>query len=418
MTATSSRPLWRDRDFLPFWIGQTISLFGSQITAVALPLTATLVLSADAAQLGVLRALQLVALLPVGLLAGVLADRVRRRTLLICADLGRGLLLATIPCAWWLGVLGLPQLYLVGLLTGALRMVFSAAYSAYLPSLVARGRLIEGNSRLGLSASLSEVAGPGVAGVLVAAATAPIAIVIDALSYLASVLSLLLIRRQETPPRSVREPVGLWADMREEVVLLWRHPEIRAITGYSTIVNFFFQAVHTIFVLFAIDQLGLTPVLFGAILMGSSAGAVLGALLVLPLTRRIGPGRALVVASACYGVGAAIIPVASGPVWQSTAILLLAWGIIGVGNGLSNIVAASLKQLLLPSRVLARVSASGTAIGWGAAPLGALLGGLLAEVVGLRLVLLVAAVGVFGGMLWLLCSPLRAMREQPQGADE
>jgi hypothetical protein len=160
VAVTPARPLWRERDFLSFWVGQTVSLFGSPITAVALSLTATLVLGADAAQLGLLRALQLVALLPVGLLAGVLADRVRRRMLLIWADLGRGLLLASIPCAWWFGLLGLPQLYLVGLLTGALRMVFSAAYSAYLPSLVARERLIEGNSRLGLSSSLSEVAGP------------------------------------------------------------------------------------------------------------------------------------------------------------------------------------------------------------------------------------------------------------------
>jgi MFS family permease len=365
-----------------------------------------------------LRALQLVALLPIGLVAGVVADRVRRRTLLIWADLGRGMLLASVLCAWWLGVLGLPQLYLVGLLTGALRMVFAAAYSAYLPSLVARDRLIEGNSRLGLSASLSEVAGPGVAGVLVAAATAPFALVLDALSYLASVLSLLLIRRPEAPPRAARDSPGLWADARGGIVLLWRHPTIRAITGYSTIVNFFFQAIHTIFVLFAIDLLGLSPALYGAILMGSSVGAVLGALWVLPLTRRIGPGPALVVAAACYGVGAALIPVASGPVWRNTGILLLAWSIIGIGNGLSNIVSVSIKQLILPSHLLARVSASGTAIGWGAAPLGALLGGLLAEVIGLRVVLLGAAIGAFGGMIWLLCSPLRTMREQPQEGDE
>ena len=414
MTGWGGARLWHNRAFLMLWVGQTVSLLGSQVTALALPLTAVLVLHADAAQLGLLGALQTAPFLPAGLAAGVLADRVRRRPVLVAADTARAFLLASIPLAWSLGALHLRQLYVVGLLAGTLRMFFNVAYSAYLPSLVARERLVEGNSKLGLSASVAEVAGPGLAGALVALATAPVAIVVDAASFLASALSLALIRTPEAAPRAPDERSGVWRELREGLALIWRHASLRAITGYSLLMNLFFQAIQAIFVLYVARDLRLSPALFGVILMASSVGSLLGALLVPVLTRRIGPGPALLVGAGCYGVGALAIPLATRPPLQALGVLLPAWGLIGVGNGLSNIVSVSLKQLMIPDRLLGRASASGMAVGWGAAPLGALLGGALGQALGLRAALLLAALGTLSGVLWLACSPLRTLREPPQ----
>ena len=445
MTGSGGARLWHNRAFLMLWVGQTVSLLGSQVTALALPLTAVLVLHADAAQLGLLGALQTAPFLPAGLAAGVLADRVRRRPVLVAADTARAFLLASIPLAWSLGALHLPQLYVVALLAGTLRMFFNVAYSAYLPSLVARERLVEGNSKLGLSASIAEVAGPGLAGALVALATAPVAIVVDAASFLASALSLALIRTPEAPARArsaergtrnyegmgprcavPRVPVprsalraprlgaGVWRELREGLVLIWRQASLRAITGYSLLMNLFFQAIQAIFVLYVTRDLRLSPALFGVILMASSVGSLLGALLVPVLTRRIGPGPALLAGAGCYGVGALAIPLATRPPLQALGVLLPAWGLIGVGNGLSNIISVSLKQLMIPDRLLGRASASGMAVGWGAAPLGALLGGALGQALGLRAALLLAALGTLSGVLWLACSPLRTLREPPQ----
>jgi Na+/melibiose symporter-like transporter len=414
MTGSGGARLWHNRAFLMLWVGQTVSLLGSQVTALALPLTAVLVLRADAAQLGLLGALQTAPFLPAGLAAGVLADRVRRRPVLVAADTARAFLLASIPLAWSLGALHLPQLYVVALLAGTLRMFFNVAYSAYLPSLVARERLVEGNSKLGLSASVAEVAGPGLAGALVALATAPVAIVVDAASFLVSALSLGLIRTPEAPPRAPDERAGVWRELREGLAVIWRHVSLRAITGYSLLMNLFFQAIHAIFVLYVTRDLGLSPALFGVILMASSVGSLLGALLVPVLTRLIGPGPALLAGAGCYGVGALAIPLATRPPLQALGVLLPAWGLIGVGNGLSNIVSVSLKQLMIPDRLLGRASASGMAVGWGAAPLGALLGGALGQGLGLRAALLLAALGTLSGVLWLACSPLRTLREPPQ----
>ena len=409
--------LWRNPAFLLLWLGQTVSLFGSQVTAVALPLTATLALGAGAAELGVLGALQTAPFLVVGLAAGVLVDRARRRPLLVAVDLGRALLLGSIPLAWALGGLGLGQLYAVGLFAGALRIVFSVAYSAYLPTVVARAQLVEGNSKLGVSAATAEVAGPGLGGALVALVTAPVAIAVDAASYLVSALSLALIREPEAPPGRPAGRPRLWAEAREGLAVVWRQPALRALAGYSALMNFFFQAIHAIFVLFVTGTLGLSPALFGAILTGSSAGGVLGALLVPGLTRRFGPGPALLVAAGCYGAGALTIPLAAGGPWRAAGTLLAAWGLIGVGNGLSNIVGVSLRQLLTPDHLLGRVSASGMAVGWSAAPLGALLGGMLGQSVGLRAALLLAALGTLTGVLWLACSPVRTLREPPPPVD-
>ncbi len=406
-----ARP-WRTPDFLKLWLGQTVSLFGSQVTLLALPLTAALALHAGAVELGALRALQTLPFLLFGLGAGVLVDRVRRRPVLVAADLGRALLLGTIPLAWALGRLDLRQLFLVAPLVGTLRLGFNVAYSAYLPALLPRGELLEGNSRLGLSAAVAETAGPGLAGALVALVAAPLAIAVDATSFLVSALSVGLIRAPEPMPER-RDGKRLWPELREGVLVITGHPILRTSAVSSALLNLFFQGVHAIFVLFATVELGLSPALFGAILTASSLGSLLGAFLVPPLTRHLGPGPALLIATGCYAGGALIIPLATGARWQATGTLLAAWGLIGVGNGLGNIVVTSLNQLLVPTHLLGRVTATSMTIGWGAAPLGALLGGIAGQTLGLRPTLTLAALGILATFLWLLNSPLRALREQP-----
>ena len=412
MSADTPTPLWRDPDFRKLWFGQSVSLLGSQVTTLALPLTAALVLQAGAAELGALRALQTLPFLLLGLGAGVLIDRARRRPILIAADLGRAVLLGTIPLAWALGLLDLRQLFVVAPLVGMLRLAYNVAYNAYLPTLLTRERIVEGNSRLGLSAAVAETAGPGLAGTLLALVAAPLAITADAASFLLSALAIAAIRAPESPP--ARGAKGRpWPELREGLLTLGCQPILRATAAYSALMNLFFQAIQAIFVLFATAELGLSPVLFGAILTASSFGGLLGALLVPPLTRRGGPGPALLAAAACYAIGALAIPMATGARWQVTGILLMAWGVIGVGNGIGNIVSASLTQLLVPARLLGRVNATQATIGWGAAPLGALLGGIAGQGLGLRPTLLLAALGVLGTALWLGTSPLRALREQP-----
>lgn len=406
-----ARP-WHNSDFRKLWLGQTISLLGSQVTLLALPLTATLVLHAEAAQLGLLRALQTLPFLLLGLGAGVLVDRTRRRPLLIAADLGRALLLGTIPLAWALGRLEVRQLLVVAPLVGTLRLGFNVAYSAYLPALLPREQLVEGNSKLGLSAAVAETAGPGLGGTLVALIAAPLAIAADAVSFLVSALCVILIRAPEPPPTHQDEKRP-WLEMREGLLAIGRQPILRTTTLAAALLNFFFQAIHAIFVLFATVELGLPPALFGAILTASSLGSLLGAFFVPILTRHPGPGPALLIATGCYALGALAIPLAAGGRWQATGTLLAAWGLIGIGNGLGNIVGTSVTQLLAPTRLLGRVTATSMAIGWGAAPLGALLGGLAGQSLGLRPTLLVAACGILGTLLWLVTTPLRALREQP-----
>jgi MFS family permease len=417
VSPTAPRKLWHNPTFLKLWAGQTISLLGSQVTLVALPLTAALVLHADAAQLGVLRALQTLPFLLLGLGAGVLTDRFQRRPLLIGADLGRALLLGLIPLAWALGRLDLRQLFVIAPLLGTLRLGFNVAYSPYRAALFPREQIVEGNSTLAASASVAEVAGPGLAGLLVGLATAPIAIIVDAASFLISALSLALIRAPESSPARQADR-RVWPEMREGLVLIWHQPILRTTAGTSALLNFFFQAIHAIFVLFVTVGLGLSPALYGVILMASSVGSLLSALLVPALTRYLGPGPTLLIAAGSYALGALIIPLATGAPWQSFSILVAAWGVIGIGNGLGNIVSTSLTQLLVPARLLGRVTATSMTIGWGASPLGAFLGGILGQALGLRPTLLIAALGILGTLLWLLSSPLRGLHEEPEALQE
>src|SRR5690349_3562034 len=221
--------LWNNPDFVKLWLGQTVSQFGSGITGIALPLTAVLLLAATPAQMGILGALDGIAVLVIGLLAGVWVDRVRRRPLMIATDLGRAFILSTIPLAALLGVLHIWQLYIVAAFAGILTVIFTVASPAYLPSLIPQDSLIEGNSKLGISDALAEIGGPAVAGPLVQLLTAPFAILFDAFSFLFSACCLALIRKPEPHPATSELKTSIWSDLIEGLRLVFKNPLLRSL---------------------------------------------------------------------------------------------------------------------------------------------------------------------------------------------
>ena len=413
--AQAPQGLWRHPDFLRLWAGQTISQFGSQVTLLALPLTAALALGATPAEMGILAALQSAPFLLVGLLAGVWVDRLPRRPVLIVADLGRAALLGSLPAAAFLDRLGMPQLYLVAFATGLLSVFFDVAYGAYLPALVREDALVDSNSKLELTNSAARVAGPGLTGVLVQVLTAPIALLVDAVSFLLSALSLALIRATEPPPAPRAGRPSLRAEVGTGLRLVFGNPLLRAIAGCTATANLAWNVIFAVFILYATRQLGLTPALLGLIAAAGNVGFLVGAGLAGPLARRLGLGPTLVAMPVLGSLGALLIGAAGGSRPVAAACLIGAQFLFGFGGVIYNINQVSLRQALTPDRLRGRMTATMRFLVWGTIPLGALLGGLLGERLGLRPTLLVGALGTLTAFLWVACSPVRALRAQPTG---
>src|SRR6266571_4222971 len=275
MPGFAFRGLWRHPDFVRLWAGQTISQFGTQISQLAIPLTAALVLNASPFEMGLLGAFEFAPFLLLSLFAGVWVDRTARRPVLIVADVGRALLLGSIPAAAFLGILHIEQLYVVGLLTGVLTVFFDVAYQSYLPVLVSREHLVEGNSKLEVSNSVAQIAGPGVAGALVQLITAPLAVLVDALSFIASVISLLLIHAPEpAPERHAGSSSSMWSELREGLGVVLDNPLLRSIAGCTGTSNLFGNALQALFVLYLTRDLGLPPAVIGLIYAVAGPGAL------------------------------------------------------------------------------------------------------------------------------------------------
>jgi MFS family permease len=406
--------LWRNGEFVKLWTGQTISQFGTQVSALAIPLTAALVLNASPAQMGLLSALEFAPFLLLSLFAGVWVDRVRRRPILIVADIGRALLLGSIPLAAVLGMLGIEQLYVVGLLSGVLTVFFDVAYQSYLPVLVSREHLVEGNSKLEVSRSVAQIAGPGVAGALVQVATAPIAVALDALSYVASVISLLFIHTPEpTPIPHEGRDSRMWAQLREGLGVVVRNPLLRSIAGCTATSNLFTNAVMAIYVLYVTRELGLQPAVIGLILAVGGPGALLGALLAGPLARRFGLGTTIIGSIFIGGLSNLFIPLAGGPPAVTTAMLMIPAFVGGMTSPIYNINQVSLRQAITPDHVQGRMNASMRFIVWGTIPIGALLGGAVAQIIGLWATIVVMVLGGLLAPAWVAFSPVRQLRSQP-----
>jgi MFS family permease len=411
--------LWRHADFVKLWAGQTISLIGSRITFLALPLTAVLVLEATPAQMGILTAMEMLPALLLGLVAGAWIDRQRRRPILIATDIGRAGLLLFIPLAALVGFLQIWQLYLVGFLVGALGLLFGIAYSAYLPSLIGRGRLVEGNSKLAISRSAAEIAGPGLAGGLVQILTAPVAILVDAISFLLSALCLGLIRTPEPAPKPAEEQQSLWLDIREGLRLVAGNSSLRAMAGSAATINFFNSVFEAVWLIYLARRLAIEPGWLGLLASGGGIGFLLGALLPGRVTRRFGLGPALIIGILFTGLSDLLTPLAGGPLPVVLLILLTGQFCFGVGLTIYQVAHSSLLQMLTPDHLLGRMSATMGVLAWGIVPVGALLGGLMGETLGLRPTLVIAALGELAALTWLLLSPVRLLREAAvQGVQE
>src|SRR5919201_3576625 len=399
--------LWRHGDFMKLWTGQTISEFGTQVSQLAIPLVAVVALKASAFEVASLGTVQFLPFILFTLPAGVWVDRLSRRMVLIVGDLGRALLLATIPIAYLMDNLTLGQLYVVGFLVGILTVFFDVAYQAYLPSLVDKEQLVEGNAKLQTTVSGAWIAGPGLAGALIGAITAPYAILVDAVSFVVSGGFTGAIRKRErqrtTSQAKPRMRTELWEGLR--YVLGHRLLRPQAIsTGVS---NFFSNVAFAIFVVYAVRSLHLSAVLIGVAFMGFGIGWLFGSLSATRLGTRLGVGRATMLGAALSGPGTLLVAVAPR---AFPLPLIIAGRIIGgFGAVVYNIQQVSLRQTITPERLQGRMNAVMRFLVWGTIPLGSLTGGALASTLGLRETLIVGGLGGFTSVLPTVLSPIRGL---------
>jgi MFS family permease len=397
------------RDLNLFWAGQSISLVGSQVTTLALPLTAVLALGAGAAELGFLQAARSVPFLLLALPVGIWVDRVRRRPLLIGADLGRAVAISIIPLAAALGTLRIEVLYAVALVTGGLTVIFDVAYVAVVPSLVKTLHLAAANARLLASSSVAEVSGPAVAGQLVQALGAPFAMLVDAVSFVVGGLSIALIHRPE-PPTSTGGDRAIGLEIREGLAAAFGNPYVRAIGAMAATYNMIETAILTLLIPFVIRELRFDPGALGLVLGTGAIGALLGALVAESLGRRIGVGPAIVVAMLVECC--AFVPVGSLDTGSlaTGGILAAALFANGFGLAISNVHSMTVRQTVTPPNLLGRMNAGYRFLVSGAVPLGALIGGALGEAIGLRLSVVILGLALPLSLLWIVASPLPRLR--------
>jgi MFS family permease len=396
-----------NRPFRNYWAGQTISLWGDQIALLAIPLLAVLTLHADAGQMGLLAAVEMAPSLLFAFHLGAWADRRRsRRALLIAADLGRAVLLLGIPLASVLGVLGLPLLYVLAFLTGTFGVLFMVAEQTVFTSLVRPRDYVEANSLLIGSRSVAEAGGKSLGGLLVAAVTAPVAIAIDAFSFL---LSALFVRRAEVPepPAASPDSGGLAAGAR----FIRRTPLLQASLLATATFNIFNTVFWALIVLFATQELHLGSGAIGVALGIGALGSVLGSAVAKGLAGRLGIGRLMIFAFFLAPLPLILVPLADGPPALSMALLTAAEFLSGVGVMILDVGLFSLQAALIPDQLRSRVWGAILFVNWGVRPIGAVAGGLLAGAIGLRPTMWIAAVGGLAGVLWLLPSRMSQVRD-------
>jgi predicted MFS family arabinose efflux permease len=408
-------PLLRQPEFLKLWAAQSISQIGDQITLLALPLVAVLTLDASAAQMGFLVAAELMPHLLFSLFAGVWIERSRRRRrLMIVADLGRALLLASVPLAAAFDVLSFPQLYAVGFAVGTFAVMFEISWPTLFVAVVPRRDVVDANSKMSLSRSLSYVVGPSAAGFLVQALTAPVTLLVDAFSFLGSALFLTRLRAQE--PLVEDDGNGVLRSLREGMRFVFRDELIRSNLACAATVNLFNYAFHAIFILYATRELGVAPGTLGIALGAGAVGGILGALIAPRLERLIGIGRSVVLGSVLFPAPLILVPIASGSELQLGLMLSAAEFLSSVGVMIWDVSAASMLYLRTPDRIRARAAGTLRFVNYGIRPLGALLGGALGTALGLQTTLWIGVLGALMGVVWLFFSPIPRLREVAEAA--
>lgn len=405
--SAANQPLWRDRDFRNFWQADTASLIGTNIGALALPLTAALVLDAGPWEIGLLAAAGQLPALLFGLIAGAWIDRRRRRPIMIVADLARAGLLLLIPLAYLLDVLSMPLLYAVAFGTGIFTILFDLAFLAFVPLLSGRDRLIEANSKIEATASLAQVVGPGIAGVLVAVLTAPITILLDAVSFLLSAFWLGKIEKEEPEPTAAIDRPPMRAEIRAGLRVVTNDPILRpllATTGVTNLFGFIFMAVYT---LFMIENLGLSSNQIGAVFAVGGVGALIGSLLAQPLSIRIRTGTLLIGSQMAFGLSGLLVPVAVLVDQYALPLVIAAEFLQWLALVIYFVNAVSLRQMRAEPAMLGRVNSAFVFVSRGVQPIGSLLGGAMGGLIGLPLTLVIGEIGMLLAAGVLLMSPLR-----------
>ena len=405
--------LWANADFLKLWTGQSISELGTQVSALAIPIVAAVALRASPIVFSLLTVLGFLPFILFALPAGAWVDRMRRKRILIVGDAARALLLATIPITYAFGALTIWQLLVIQFVVGIFTVFFDVAYQSYLPQLVHRDHLIEGNSKLQLTVSIAQVAGPSLSGGLIAAITAPYAIVADAISFVVSTVFLIRIDKPEhLPERAEGAPKPrMWPEVKEGLNWIIRNPYLRRIAACTGVSNFFGTMGFAIFVLYALRILHLAPWQIGLVFGAGSVGAIIGALIVNRIQKRIGVGPTIIAMAVLFSTAGIGVPLA--PKSFPLPLLIGSFLVTGFGGVAYNITQVSLRQAITPERLQGRMNAAMRWIVWGTIPLGTLLGGALAQVFTLRAALFVGAIGSLPIFLLVLFSPLRHMHDMP-----
>jgi MFS family permease len=430
---TQEESLWHHPNFLKLWASETFSAFGGQFSQVALPFIAVPILHATSFELGILNAVSTAPFLIFGLYAGVWADRHRRRPILVTANVGRCFLLGSIPLAFLAGLLNMPFLYLVSFLVGFFQAFFDIAYQSYLPSLVRRNQLVEANSKLESSRVTATVTGPGIAGFIIGIITAPIAIAIDAVGFLGSALSLSRIEHDEEIRLDVSR-LSVLSQIREGLSVVLGDKRFRSIAGSTATSNFFSAALGPVATVYLIDEnlaalnlgLGLDALTFGIIFAIAGIGGLLGVFFAGRLAKKAGVGYAIILSMLLSGLGLFSVyfaaPSLSDPITTlggfaltTNALVLMAGNFVTFFSVVVyNVNQVSLRQAIVPLRLQGRMNATMRFIVWGVIPLGAIVGGLLGEVLGIRPTILITATGGSLAFLWVLLSPVRRLKEIPE----
>jgi MFS family permease len=395
------------------WGAETISQLGTQLTALAIPLIAALSLDASPAQMGLLVATGTAPALLVGLFVGVWVDRLPRKPVLIVADLARGALLGLIPVLWVLDTLSITMLYAIGFGVGIFTVFFDVAYQAYLPALVGRDDLLEGNGKLQASASFAQVAGPGLGGGLIALITAPAAIAVDAVSFVLSAVLIGKIKTQEPPvDRTVDHPKMIPA-IAEGLRAVVADPLLRALAGCSATTTLFGWGFLAVYVLYMTEDLGLSAAQVGFVFATGGMGALIGAVLAGPAARRFGVGKTIVGSRVLVGIFGLTVPAAVLVPSVALPLVVFAefaqWLVLLIAD----VNTVTIRQAITPDRLQGRVNATWKFIVSGLVPIGGLMGGLIGEWYGVQTTLVIGILGMLAAAAWVWASPVRSMTVIP-----
>ena len=403
--------LWRHRDFMLLWGGQTVSEMGSAVTQLALPLTAVVLLRASTFEVGLLTSAATLAFALIALPAGAIVDRHAKRGIMLTCDAARVLIIGSVPVAWALGILTLWQLYVVALTAGVATVFFDVSYQSYLPVLLKADALMDGNGKLGATQSFAQFAGPGLGGGLVGAFGAAAAMWVDAISYVVSVGSLFGIRTREQRVETAPEHRNLRAEIAEGLKFVVKHPILRKIVACTGTSNLFSTMATAIEVVFLVRVLHVRPAFVGVLFAISALGGVAGGIFAGRLARRIGSARIIWFSVLVFGIPQ-ILPALAEP-GGLVALYPIGFACFLFTAVVYNVAQVSYRQSVTPPQLMGRMNAAVRWIVWGTMPLGGIIGGALGSTIGVRPTLWIGLVGSWAAGFWVYFSPLRKMRDIP-----